>query len=419
MKLTVKDFNIIGMYLEGFLYGLYSGIFAMYLQVHWISKKGTDKRKKTVFYALCALYSVSFVNVVLDIAYLTISNPRAILNISILEGTVSGCCDFIAQSILIYRCWVVWSYNTRVMILPSISAFVFLVIWVAGASSQYLLSGYIDEPGWGYWMFVAGVAMSITVNALVTGLIIFKIFIVYREIKSISASDDQTLGVTVGSKTRTVILILFESGMVLFSIQLARILSTVLPTEASTKAYQIIVGIHQMLNGITPTIILVRTSMGLSFYEREPMIESTVGTLRFAASNPNSVPEMGDVDIVNRDDERLSDDIQMGITPTIILVRTSIGLSFYEREPMIESTVGTLRFAASNPNSVPETGDVDIVNKDDEIGVRLSDDGIQMLPDLSTVSQFHDFLVSRPFRGVSMATSAGCDLYSETTIALH
>ncbi|KAF8801244.1 hypothetical protein BYT27DRAFT_7198605, partial [Phlegmacium glaucopus] len=47
-------------------------------------------------------------------------------------------------------------------------------------------------------------------------------------------------------------------------------------------------------------------------------------------------------------------------------------------ESMIESTVGSLRFAANNPNPVPETGDVDIVNGDDDIGIRLSDD-IQIL----------------------------------------
>ncbi|KAF8804281.1 hypothetical protein BYT27DRAFT_7194554 [Phlegmacium glaucopus] len=69
-----------------------------------------------------------------------------------------------------------------------------------------------------------------------------------------------------------------------------------------------------MLNGITPTIILVRVSMGLSFHDKESMIESSVGSLRFADNNPNPNPEMGDVDIGNRDDDigiRPNDDIQM------------------------------------------------------------------------------------------------------------
>ncbi|KAF8797341.1 hypothetical protein BYT27DRAFT_7344213 [Phlegmacium glaucopus] len=239
-------------------------------------------------------------------------NPTALLHLLIVQGTVSGCCDFIAQCILIYRCWIVWGCNIRVVILPSISSFVFLAMWVAGNGSQYMFSGQLAVPGWGTWLVVGSLAISMTVNALVTGLIIIKIFNVYCEVKP--TSDDQTLGVTGGSKIRTVIFVLIESGMILFSIQLARLVVTIVTTDTALKAYDIIAYIHQMLNGITPTIILVRVSMGLSFHDQESMIESSVGSLRFATNNPNPVPETGDVDFVNRDDDigiRISDDIQM------------------------------------------------------------------------------------------------------------
>ncbi|KAF8811392.1 hypothetical protein BYT27DRAFT_7134400 [Phlegmacium glaucopus] len=234
---------------------------------------------------------------------------------SLIQGTVTGCSDFVAQSILIYRCWIVWGCNIRVVIFPSILAFVFLVIWLAGDSSSYILSGRILEPDWGHWMTLAGVAMSMTVNALVTFLIVFKIFKVYREIKS--ASHDQILGFTGGSKIRTVIFIVIESGMALFSIQLARLMATIfIMTDAGGQAFDIIVPIHQMLNGITPTIILVRVSMGLSFHDQESMIASTIGSLHFVANNPNSISgtKTEDVGIVNRHDDigdRQSDDIEM------------------------------------------------------------------------------------------------------------
>ncbi|KAF8808239.1 hypothetical protein BYT27DRAFT_7189190 [Phlegmacium glaucopus] len=38
-----------------------------------------------------------------------------------------------------------------------------------------------------------------------------------------------------------------------------------------------------------------------------------------------------------------------------------MGFSFYDKESISESTVGSLRFAANNPNSISETGDVDIM----------------------------------------------------------
>jgi hypothetical protein len=62
-----------------------------------------------------------------------------------------------------------------------------------------------------------------------------------------------------------------------------------------------------------PTIMVVRVSMGSSFHDKQSMIQSTstAGSLRLAANNPNPIPEMGGVDIVNRDNDGLSDEIQM------------------------------------------------------------------------------------------------------------
>ncbi|KAF8797632.1 hypothetical protein BYT27DRAFT_7247044 [Phlegmacium glaucopus] len=192
------------------------------------------------------------------------------VHIAIVQGTAFGCCDFVAQSILIYRCWIVWGCNIRIVILPSILAFLFLVNWIASNSSEYFFSNQNLQPYWGHCMLVAAVVISMTVNALVTCLIVFKIFKVYHEIKSASG---QSLGATGGSKIRTVMFIVTESGM-----------------------------------GITPTIILVRVSMGLSFHDQESMIESSIGSLHFVANNPNSISETEDAGIVNRDDDIVNRD---------------------------------------------------------------------------------------------------------------
>ncbi|KAF8815217.1 hypothetical protein BYT27DRAFT_7197113 [Phlegmacium glaucopus] len=319
MKLTLADFTLIGMFLECFLYGLYSGIFAIYLQ--GTLKRSTDKRNNIPLYALCALYVLSSVTVVDDIARFTCRHitghlTTTTLRLSFLQSTAFGCCDFIAQSILIYRCWIVWGCNIHVVILPSILAVAYLVIWLVSGSFESIFSGHkFVQPHWVHLVIMAALAFSMTVNALVTFLIVSKIFRVYREIGS--TSDDQSLGATAGSKIRAVIFIIIESGMILFSIQLARLLCTIfIETDAGHKTLQITISIHQMLNGITPTIILVRVSMGLSFHDKESMRESTIESLRFAADNPNSISEPVDNDagIVNGDDNigvRQGDDIEM------------------------------------------------------------------------------------------------------------
>ncbi|KAF8815464.1 hypothetical protein BYT27DRAFT_6679991 [Phlegmacium glaucopus] len=88
MRLSIADFVPIGLFLEGFFYGLYSGIFSIYLL-----KRSTDKRNNILFYALCALYILSAVTVVVDIARFTyymisIGNlpVTTLLQLALLEG---------------------------------------------------------------------------------------------------------------------------------------------------------------------------------------------------------------------------------------------------------------------------------------------------------------------------------------------
>ena len=83
MKLDTSEFIFLGICIEGFLYGtisllqvsnffkaglitgLYSGIFALYLQYR-SSKREADN--KTLFYAFCALYIVCGIMIFIDIA---------------------------------------------------------------------------------------------------------------------------------------------------------------------------------------------------------------------------------------------------------------------------------------------------------------------------------------------------------------
>ena len=101
------------------------------------------------------------------------------------------------------------------------------------------------------------------VNALVTGLIVFKILRVFLQVKATSV--ERTLGSlssTGGPKLRHIIFIIIESGMALFAIQLVRVVisSVVEPQAGQTPpslliAYDFVIIIHQTLNVI---IISVR-----------------------------------------------------------------------------------------------------------------------------------------------------------------
>ena len=126
-----------------------------------------------------------------------------------------------------------------------------VAIWIVGSYVPVsIVQGQLQFAEWSTTMAIAGLVLSMTVNALVTGLIVFRIVKVFQEVKTATA-DDQTLGVTGGSTLERVIFIIIESGMALFSIQLARLVVIIMnATDAATDAYYLIGGIHEMLNVI-------------------------------------------------------------------------------------------------------------------------------------------------------------------------
>ena len=103
------------------------------------------------------------------------------------------------------------------------------------------------------------------VNALMTGMIVFKIL---KATGVEPTSVERTLGSTEGNKFRHIIFIIIESGMALFAIQLVRIVLAViaLPVERPggpilQAAYDLVAAINQMLN-----VIIIRTSFLLLLF---------------------------------------------------------------------------------------------------------------------------------------------------------
>ena len=107
-------------------------------------------------------------------------------------------------------------------------------------------------------LVLASLAASMTVNALVTGLIVFRIFKVFRQVKYVTTSNEKSSGTTGRRKLRSVIFIIIESGMALFAIQLVRLVigATGLGTDAENDVYQLIITIHEMLNVVISSVII-------------------------------------------------------------------------------------------------------------------------------------------------------------------
>ena len=101
-------------------------------------------------------------------------------------------------------------------------------------------------------MDITALAASMAVNALVTGLIVFKILKVFSEVNPILV--ELTMDSNGGAKLRHVIFVIIESGMALFAIQLIRIVFYILPMKWTIDVGDYVVVINQMLNVIIRSV---------------------------------------------------------------------------------------------------------------------------------------------------------------------
>ena len=105
-----------------------------------------------------------------------------------------------------------------------------------------------------------GLAATMTVNGLVTGLIAFRILKVFLEVKASTTSVERTLGSTGGTKLRHIVFVIIESGMTLLVIQLVRmVVWLLLPSQFMIPppvyiAYQYLISICEMCNVIIRSV---------------------------------------------------------------------------------------------------------------------------------------------------------------------
>ena len=94
--------------------------------------------------------------------------------------------------------------------------------------------------------------ISLTVNATVTGLIMLRILKVYKEVNLTFRHRTLGNGGPAEAKLRSIMLIIVESGMAMLTIQLIRVVLTILENDA----FYISVGMNQMFNVIIQSLII-------------------------------------------------------------------------------------------------------------------------------------------------------------------
>ena len=97
-------------------------------------------------------------------------------------------------------------------------------------------------------MTTTSLAATMAVNGMVTGLIVFRILKVFLEVKAATTSVERSLDSTGGTKFRHIIFVIIESGMMLFVVQLARlVLEVVVEPSQSVTSVPLIFAVDYLL----------------------------------------------------------------------------------------------------------------------------------------------------------------------------
>ncbi|KAF9267691.1 hypothetical protein L218DRAFT_954884 [Marasmius fiardii PR-910] len=109
--------------------------------------------------------------------YLDISQPIYILKTGVMFGSV-----IISDGMMVYRLWVVWNYNYRIIILPVLNILAFLASGI-GTTHSYAVAppgtSLINYPTASRWI-IADVVLSVCTNVYSTTLIAWRVWQTHR-----------------------------------------------------------------------------------------------------------------------------------------------------------------------------------------------------------------------------------------------
>ncbi|KAI0248392.1 hypothetical protein BJV78DRAFT_1131587 [Lactifluus subvellereus] len=255
--------GLIGFGCEAFFYGCYTILFAMSIHLMFIRSYGWSSPNKPILIISVFLYMGCSAHFALEFSHfytvLTITGVKNFANETpVLMGAdfLISATDFTGQLILIYRCWLLWSRNYWIIILPFLTSLSGPVC----ISQALRLLMHIDPtspmaPRSLVSLGLASFTLPLCSNVFVTGLIAGRIWYLSPR----KARDLRGAHFPLGTG-RAAIDIVIESGALYMAVQLVFLILFAIGHPARGIVGVIAVQIY----GIAPTLIIIRVALGLS-----------------------------------------------------------------------------------------------------------------------------------------------------------
>ncbi|KAJ7234296.1 hypothetical protein C8J57DRAFT_1380985 [Mycena rebaudengoi] len=231
--------------------GIYFVLFCicMYILLHRPSSRGNTVLLVTAI----ALFTFSTILIVLILVLVT-AEIEELANI-----------PSIADGLLIYRCYVVWNHDWRIIVLPHRSVFSSCVSRVLTLGEACGLDVFLDAT--------PQFAVILATNFLATGLTAGRIWWISHHSRAYLEEAAQR-------RYASAIVLIVESGMLYSATILAFLIVISFPSLSSTLEEPVLQIVTQVM-GIAPTLIIVRVGLGVT-------VEGSLNTFR--TTTTTSIP---------------------------------------------------------------------------------------------------------------------------------
>jgi len=264
---------------EAFLYGCYTVLFAISIYLMFYSPRRGTSVNKPIFIISGLLYlscSAHFALVFSDFYRVIVVNDIANENVAIVIDLLVSVTDFIGELILIYRCWLLWSRNYWVIVLPGVILIASIVC--VGVLVVHLMlqnPSIAATPSRGLESFgLATLSLPLGTNVIVTALIAGRIwYLSPRKPRNICSALWQ-FPTRIGHATIDIVI---ESGMLYLAVQLILVILVAIQHPAQSIASVIAVQIY----GIAATLTIIRARLCISNMRSEVICSGLPSSMHF------------------------------------------------------------------------------------------------------------------------------------------
>ncbi|KZO89934.1 hypothetical protein CALVIDRAFT_433302 [Calocera viscosa TUFC12733] len=261
-SLPLDTATLAGLFTSSILYGIFVVLFiaALYILLYKRKTKQPNyiliSAAITMFLVNTTVLAISFARV--DDAFIILRNAPGgpIADLELLAQwkevtrTALTCSYFcLADAVLIYRCWIVWSKNFWIVLFP-------IILFIASATVDIFMVVAMANLNSGDSIFAtalhdwieAVISLTLAQNIIVTLLIVFRIWKV-----------NMSTALSAAGSLRPVMSIILESG-VIYAASLFIFLMTYV--SGSNSQYILVDAINPMI-GITFSLLIVRVGLGV------------------------------------------------------------------------------------------------------------------------------------------------------------